>query len=294
MSGAVIDRLASHPRLRAWLPVAVLPPIFLAEALLTDKGPDVTAFGPIAAIVGCLPLVLRSRIGFWVLAPLMTAGIVLILWQLEPGNTVVLIPMVALTELGARSDRRHNVGFGLAIVPCVIVSVLPFADDAGEMLSVVVRNVALRLLALAVGDMARSRRDAIEEEAERRMGEERLRIAREVHDVVAHAMVAINVQAGVAAHRARPRSRAGARRAAARSRTSAATALTDLRATLGVLRERDDGRRRSRPTAGPRRPRGARGRLRAAGVRRRRRGRRAATAARRGATRRHTGSCRRR
>jgi hypothetical protein len=64
MSGDVLDRLARSPRLRAWLPVAVLPPILVAEALLSDKGPDVTAFGLVAAVVGCLPLVLRERLGF--------------------------------------------------------------------------------------------------------------------------------------------------------------------------------------------------------------------------------------
>ena len=202
MSGALLDRLARSSTLRTWLPVAVLLPVLLAEALLTpDHGPDVTAFGPVAAVVGCLPLVLRGRLGFLALGPLLTAGIVLILFALEPGNTVVLIPMVALYDLATRSDRRHNVWVGLAVVPCVVVSVLPFADDGGELFSVVVRNVALCGLALAVGDMVRSRREAIEEEAQRRTGEERLRIAREVHDVVAHAMVAINVQAGVAAHR---------------------------------------------------------------------------------------------
>ena len=36
MSGAVPVRLS--PAARAWLPVAILPPILLAEALLTDKG----------------------------------------------------------------------------------------------------------------------------------------------------------------------------------------------------------------------------------------------------------------
>jgi signal transduction histidine kinase len=234
MGGAVLDRLARSPR-RAWLPVAVLPPILLAEALLTGKGPDVTAFGPVAAVVGCLPLVLRERLGFLALAPLLTAGIVLILFALEPGNTVVLIPMVALGQLATQSDRRHNVAYALAVVPCVVVSVLPFADDAGELLSVVVRNVALCGLALAVGDMVRSRREAIEDEAQRRLGEERLRIAREVHDVVAHAMVAINVQAGVAAHRL-DKDPEQARSALRAIKQTSGEALSDLRATLGMLR----------------------------------------------------------
>src|ERR687897_11666 len=66
---------------------------------------------------------------------------------------------------------------------------------------------AFCLLALAVGNVIRSQRKAVEraltareQETLRKLGEERLRIAREVHDVVAHAMVAINVQAGGAAH----------------------------------------------------------------------------------------------
>jgi signal transduction histidine kinase len=246
MSGAVLDRLS--PAARAWLPVAVLPPILLADALLTGKGPDVTAFGPVAAVVGCLPLVLRARLGFLALAPLLTAGVVLVLATLEPGNTVVLIPMVALHELATKSDRRHNVWYGLAVVPCVVISVLPFADDAGELFSVVVRNVALCGLALALGDMARSRREAIEDEAQRRLGEERLRIAREVHDVVAHAMVAINVQAGVAAHRI-DKDPEQARTALRAIKQASGEALADLRATLGVLRG-DDAEAPVRPAAG--------------------------------------------
>ena len=254
MSDAVVDRLARSPTLRAWLPVAVLPPVLVTEALLTGEGPDVTALGPLAAIVGCLPLVLRRRLGFVAFAPLLTAGIVLILWQLEPGNTVVLIPMVALVELAARSDRRRNLWVGLAVAPCVLISVLPFADDAGELLSVVVRNLALCLLAIAVGDVVRSRREAIErlvaqrgEEAQRRLGEERLRLAREVHDVVAHAMVAINVQAGVAAHRI-DRDPEQARSALRAIKDTSGEALADLRAALGVLR--GDGGAPVRPAAG--------------------------------------------
>ena len=245
MSGAVVARLARSAAVRAWLPVVVLPPLLVADAALTDDGPPVTALGVLAAVVGCLPLVLRARLGFAVLGPLITVGIILILSQLEPGNTVVLIPMVALVELAARGDRRRSIWVGLAVVPCVIVSVLPFADHGGELFSVVVRNVALCLLALAVGDIARSRREALEralaqreEEALRRVGEERLRIARDVHDVVAHAMVAINVQAGVAAHLV-DRDPAQARSALRAIKATSGEALADLRATLGVLRAED-------------------------------------------------------
>jgi signal transduction histidine kinase len=245
MSGAVLARLASSPAVRAWLPVAILPPILLADSLISSEGPDVTALGVLAAFVGCLPLVLRSRLGFVALAPPLVAGIILILWQLEPGSTVVLIPMVALYELATRSERRRNVWVAVEVVPCVVVSVLPFADDASELLSVVVRNTALCLLAIAAGDMVRTRRESMEqlvaqqqEEAQRRLGEERLRIAREVHDVVAHAMVAINVQAGVAAHRLDkdPEQARGALRAI---KATSGEALADLRGTLGVLRGED-------------------------------------------------------
>jgi len=272
MSGAVVARLARSATVRAWLPVVVLPPLLVADAALTEDGPPITAAGVLAAVIGCLPLMLRARLGFAALGPLITAGIVLILALLEPGNTVVLIPMFALVELAARGDRRRSIWVGLAVVPCVIVSVLPFADDGADLFSVVVRNLALCLLALAVGDIARSRREAVEralaqhdEEALRRVGEERLRIARDVHDVVAHAMVAINVQAGVAAHLV-DRDPAQARSALRAIKATSGEALADLRATLGVLRGQDPAAP-VRPAAGLGDLDELAGALRAAGVR---------------------------
>ena len=226
-----------------WFPVVVLPPLLVLDAALTSDGPAVSLPGVLAAVVACLPLLLRRRLGFAALAPLLTAGIVLVLWQLEPGNTVVLIPMVALGELAARGDRRHSVWIGLAVIPCVIVSIAPFGHPPAELFSLVLRQVALCLLAIAVGDVVRSRREAVErllavreEEGRRRLGEERLRIARDVHDVVAHAMVAINVQAGVAAHLI-DRDAEQARSALRDIKTTSGEALADLRAALGVLRD---------------------------------------------------------
>jgi len=239
--------LTRNAAFMAWLPVVVLPPLLVLDAAITEDGPDVTLAGVLAAVVGCLPLVLRSRLPFTAMAPLLTAGILLVLWGIEPANTVVLIPMLALGELAARGDRRHSLWVGLAVAPCVVVGVLPFANDAAELAEHVVRNFALCLLALAGGDIVRSRREAVErlvavqeEKALRRLGEERLRIAREVHDVVAHAMVAINVQAGVAAHRL-DRDPEQARSALRDIKATSGEALTDLRATLGVLRATDAG-----------------------------------------------------
>ena len=259
MSGAVAARLARNAIVAAWWPVVVLPPLLVLDAALTSGGPRVTVLGVLAAVVGCLPLVLRRRLRFALLAPLLTAGIVLALWRLEPGNTVVLIPMVALVELAARGDRRRTLWMGVAVVPCVVVSIVPFADNAGELFSLVARNTALCLLALAIGDVIRTGREAFDrllevrdEEARRRLGEERLRIARDLHDVVAHAMVAINVQAGVAAHLL-DRDPAQARGALRAIKDTSGEALVDLRAALGVLRGGEgDGDRDApvRPAAG--------------------------------------------
>ncbi|WP_433267008.1 sensor histidine kinase [Actinosynnema sp. CS-041913] len=79
------------------------------------------------------------------------------------------------------------------------------------------------------------RRVRVAERRDRQVEEERLRIAREVHDVVAHSLAMINVQAGVAAHVAdrRPEEAVKALKAI---KEASGHALDDLRATLGVLR----------------------------------------------------------
>jgi signal transduction histidine kinase len=80
-----------------------------------------------------------------------------------------------------------------------------------------------------------------EEEARRRVDAERLHIAREVHDTVAHAIAVINVQAGVTAHVLDKRPEQVRETLLTIEQTSA-RALRELRATLGVLRDTEDGR----------------------------------------------------
>jgi signal transduction histidine kinase len=110
-----------------------------------------------------------------------------------------------------------------------------------------------------IGDAARTRREYLqglearnrqlvetqEEEARRRVAEERLRIARDVHDVVAHSLASINIQAGAGLHVA-DRHPEQAVDALAAIKQASSEALRDLRATLGTLRtgtETDDATR---------------------------------------------------
>ncbi len=78
-----------------------------------------------------------------------------------------------------------------------------------------------------------------EDEARRRIDEERLRIARELHDVVAHTMSTINVQASAAATVLTERPDAAAEALQA-IRTASKNGLRELRAILNVLRQADD------------------------------------------------------
>jgi signal transduction histidine kinase len=79
-----------------------------------------------------------------------------------------------------------------------------------------------------------------EQEGRRRVDEERLRIARELHDIVAHTMATINVQAGVAAH-VLAENPAAAGDALQAIRKSSKDGLRELRTILNVLRQADEG-----------------------------------------------------
>jgi signal transduction histidine kinase len=95
------------------------------------------------------------------------------------------------------------------------------------------------------GELERAR----EELARRAVVEERLRLARELHDVVAHAMSVIAVQSGVGAHVADTNHQEAAKALTAIEATSRA-ALTELRRLLGVLRQGDESQASLAPVPG--------------------------------------------
>jgi signal transduction histidine kinase len=116
---------------------------------------------------------------------------------------------------------------------------------AGWVISAGVMTVTFRMWQLHVreveerADEAERNRD---EAARRRVLEERLRIARELHDSLTHSISVIQVQAGVAVHLARKRG-AEVPPPLLAIQEAGADAARELRTTLGVLRSPEDGDR---------------------------------------------------
>jgi signal transduction histidine kinase len=164
-----------------------------------------------------------------------------------PGTVGLFVAVYTLTERGdgRRSLRLAAAGIAVLSVVWLAVAEVPPFNAAGWVLF----RIGTAVMAAALGESVRGRRvlaaEALEraeraertreEEARRRVDAERLRIAREIHDTVAHAVAVINVQAGVTAHVLDKRPEQ-AREALVNIEQTSARALEELRATLGVLR----------------------------------------------------------
>ncbi|MEU6116524.1 sensor histidine kinase [Streptomyces sp. NPDC047117] len=268
---ALLARLRAHPvALDAVLAAAVLA-VILTGAAAGPHGRYGPRFGDrpleastvLLATLACGALVLRRRYprtvlaftGAMTLAELVTS-------TSEPRGPVAAASVIAVFTVAARTDRPTTWRIGALTVlvltaAAMLTSTRPWY--AQENLAI----FAWTGMAAAAGDAVRSRRafvDAIreraeraertrEEEAGRRVAEERMRIARELHDVVAHHIALVNVQAGVASHvmDSRPDQ---AKQALAHVREASRSALEELRATVGLLRQSDDPQAPTEPAPG--------------------------------------------
>src|SRR3712207_5300216 len=158
-----VTGVLGNPTWLRLMPVVVLPPVLLLDGLLSESGGDVDALSGVFAYLAVLPLTIRERLGFFGMAPLLVGGVVLALWDFEPGTTVVAVPAWALFDLARDKGRREAVIAAAAVGPCVLVSVLPFATG-GELVSITLRNLALCELAIAAGYLVWHSRAALERE----------------------------------------------------------------------------------------------------------------------------------
>jgi signal transduction histidine kinase len=109
-----------------------------------------------------------------------------------------------------------------------------------DSVAVFLPEIAVAVVAMLLGALMRSRKAYADESSERRVAQERLRIARELHDTVAHAVTTITVQSGAALQlldRDPPR----AREALEAIRATGKSALAEMRATLQGWRGNESG-----------------------------------------------------
>ncbi|MFC8097799.1 sensor histidine kinase [Streptomyces sp. NPDC057363] len=138
----------------------------------------------------------------------------------------------------------------LTAAACLVITGLFLSSFPDSLVFVTVSPAAWVLLAAVCGNYVRVRREYAlartehadrerEEEARHRVTQERVRIARELHDVVAHHLALANAQAGTAAHLARTHPEQAFEVLDRLSDTTAA-ALTEMKATVGLLRQASD------------------------------------------------------
>jgi signal transduction histidine kinase len=212
-------------------------------------------------VLGAAALILRRRAPMGILAATVALSLVELVTA-DPRAPVSMSAVVALFAVASTTDRPTTWRVGLLTMTLLTGAAMlagPLPWYAQENLGL----FAWTGMAAAAGDAVRSRRafvDAIreraeraertrEEEARRRVAEERLRIARDLHDVVAHHIALVNVQAGVAAHVMDKRPDQ-AKEALSHVREASRSALNELRATVGLLRQSGDPEAPTEPAPG--------------------------------------------
>ena len=243
---------------------AVLATVLLAIALIIDfsnqahlagnTNVDVLAL-QVFAFAALIARSVRPRL----VVVLTTGTALLVTFQVEGGSPVTMAVVVAVLTAAARTDRRTAVTTALIVGPVLALASAWRSGDWTEPDNLA--QLAWVGFAAALGDAGRNKRaylEAVEErarraertreeEAQRRVIEERMRIARELHDVVAHHIAVIHVQAGVVGHLMTDQPEK-AQQALGHVRHSSRTVLDELSGLLDVLRQPDDPRTPTDPS----------------------------------------------
>ncbi|MFD7496237.1 sensor histidine kinase [Streptomyces sp. NPDC059832] len=206
----------------------------------------------LVAAVGCCALLRRRRHPFGVLAVTIGCGVTFQLLGVRDSPLVVSPVLVAVYTVAVGTDRR-TAWTSAAVSAGVLVSTAAMFTPQSLLAPDTVAMLAWTALPAAVGDGVRSRRAYVvaveeraehaertrEQEARQRVAAERVRIARELHDIVAHHIALINAQAGVAVHLVDQRPEQ-ILTALEDIRDTSRSALDELRVTVGLLRQSDD------------------------------------------------------
>jgi signal transduction histidine kinase len=199
----------------------------------------------VLAVIGAVALTFRRLAPIAVLVVTTFVAIAFVVAEQAKSPIVLYMGVAAYTVVMSKDRLTRSVAVIAAALLTLVVEALFVGGDVLDNLGL----VFFVLFSGAIGEAVRNRRAYLleleeralraersrDEEAQRRVIEERLRIAHELHDVIAHHIALMNVQAGVAAHvlRTQPDE---AERALALVRSGGRTVLQELTVLLGVLR----------------------------------------------------------
>ena len=226
------------------VPIAMLVSAVLASSI--GIAPRVPRAAAAAHLVGLAALGAATAPGTTSPWPVPVTGII--------GLSVLLLVLGVSTTW-----RTTTVVWGAsAVLTLLLVAAAPhrwdqpgvwatgFVVSAGDTLLVAAAAVALGQRRSIRAELATARRDAELEQARRRSVEDRARIARELHDVVAHSMSVVHMQAESAPYRVSDLP-ADARAEFAAIAATSRTALREMRQLLGTLRGDADAERAPQP-----------------------------------------------
>ncbi|WP_246079919.1 sensor histidine kinase [Nonomuraea mesophila] len=227
---------------------AVLAGVLLA-LMLRSSGP-VNAFDVVLPVVAAGGVLMRERWPVAALVIVVVATGAYYPWATVDGPLIAL-PLFALYTAADKGHLTAAIVMGAAALLGMGLGEaggVRHVDDSAFLMI-----TGWVVAAIAFGGVTRNRRaylvevrrhalDALrskDEEARRRADEERLRIARELHDVLGHNISMINVQAAAALHGLRKRPE-DAETALRTIKDTSKETLRELRTTLGVLRQVDE------------------------------------------------------
>jgi signal transduction histidine kinase len=216
------------------------------------NGMDAVAI--VLVLLGPLALAFRDRWPLVALAVSLAAAAVYVGLGYIYGPIFVSVVVAMIYAILAGRRRETWVLSALGFVGFVVASALD--PHRGDVSALVKSSLVAgwMIVILVIAELIRSRRDVVQqraraeaEERQRREGDQRLALAQELHDVLAHHISLINVQAGVALHlideqpeRVRP--------ALADIKAASREALRELRGALDVLRRGAAAPRSPAPT----------------------------------------------
>ena len=228
------------------------------QAATCDCGNEPRWLSVLVVLIGTLPIGLRRRYPFPVLVVVGSAAIAHILLGFTNPFLLTFAVLVAVFSVANHSPWAVSVLAGAAAATLLPVSFLVDWRNHGHVeLSDIPFNYALFGAAWVLGDNLRRHRDqarlamrlqAAEEERSRRaVSDERARIARELHDVVAHTLSVIVLQAG-AARRIALEQPERASRVLGAVETLGRDALGDMRRLVTILRTDQDHEHEPQPS----------------------------------------------